>query len=376
MAGQRKSIANLARLGALMDEAGLDGLVLRSGQNFTYLSGVVYPGTLARHMDLTDSTRPVMVVWPRNGTPAIVANKIAAGLAQRDGWIEDIVLYEAYVDSPQETLAEVLRKANLASGKVGFEKDYWSAAHWEAVKQALPGMKMAECTALMDRVRWIKTDEEVKLIRKAAGLLDDAYLEAFSRIRPGDTERKVHADLVGTCLRLGFEWAHGIFNVFRNTVPYGGESDVVIERGDAVRTDYVAYLQGYPGHQSRTVIVGPPTPGQRRDYAINLEVHRKTIDRCRAGASVHDLWEFAMGEYRKASWPDHHMLIGHGVGPWWHQQEPILRRKSEHVLEAGMVLALEPHVNFWHVQDMVLVTDGAPVLLSPKFKTDEPFVAG
>ena len=376
MAGERKSIANLGRLGALMDEAGLDGLVLRSGQNFTYLSGVVYPGTLARHVDLTDSTRPVMLVWPRNGNPVIIANKIAAGLAQRDGWIEDIVLYEAYVDSPQETLAEALRNMQLASGKVGFEKDYWSAAHWEAVKQALPGMKMGECTALMDRVRWIKTDDEVKLIRKAADLLDDAYLEAFGRIRPGDTERKVHADLVGTCLRVGFEWAHGIFNVFRNTVPYGGESDMLIERGDAIRTDYVAYLQSYPGHQSRTVIVGPPTPEQRRDYAINLEVHRKTIDRCRAGARVHDLWQFTMGEYRKAGWPDHHMLIGHGVGPWWHQQEPILRRKSEHVLEKGMVLALEPHVNFWHVQDMVLVTEGAPVLLSGRFKTDEPFVAG
>ena len=376
MAGERKSIANLGRLGALMDEAGLDGLVLRSGQNFTYLSGVVYPGTLARHVDLTDSTRPVMLVWPRNGNPVIIANKIAAGLAQRDGWIEDIVLYEAYVDSPQETLAEALRNMQLASGKVGFEKDYWSAAHWEAVKQALPGMKMGECTALMDRVRWIKTDDEVKLIRKAADLLDDAYLEAFGRIRPGDTERKVHADLVGTCLRVGFEWAHGIFNVFRNTVPYGGESDMLIERGDAIRTDYVAYLQSYPGHQSRTVIVGPPTPEQRRDYAINLEVHRKTIDRCRAGARVHDLWHFTMGEYRKAGWHDHHMLIGHGVGPWWHQQEPILRRKSEHVLEKGMVLALEPHVNFWHVQDMVLVTEGAPVLLSGRFKTDEPFVAG
>lgn len=376
MAGERKSIANLGRLGALMDEAGLDGLVLRSGQNFTYLSGVVYPGTLARHVDLTDSTRPVMLVWPRNGNPVIIANKIAAGLAQRDGWIEDIVLYEAYVDSPQETLAEALRNMQLASGKVGFEKDYWSVAHWEAVKQALPGMKMGECTALMDRVRWIKTDDEVKLIRKAADLLDDAYLEAFGRIRPGDTERKVHADLVGTCLRVGFEWAHGIFNVFRNTVPYGGESDMLIERGDAIRTDYVAYLQSYPGHQSRTVIVGPPTPEQRRDYAINLEVHRKTIDRCRAGARVHDLWHFTMGEYRKAGWPDHHMLIGHGVGPWWHQQEPILRRKSEHVLEKGMVLALEPHVNFWHVQDMVLVTEGAPVLLSGRFKTDEPFVAG
>ena len=373
---RRTNIANLPRLGRLMDEAGLDALVLRSGQNFTYLSGVVYPGTLARHMDLTDSTRPVVLVWPRNGKPVILANKTAAGLVERDGWIDDMVLYEAYVDSPQEKLGELLAKMGLGAAKVGFEKDYWSARHWEAVQAALPRLAMTDCTALMDRVRWIKTDAEVALIRKGADLLDDAYLEAFSRIRPGDTERKVHADLVGACLRLGFEWAHGIFNVFRNTVSYGGESDMVIERGDAIRTDYVAYLKGYPGHQSRTVIVGEPTADQKRDYATNLAVHRGLMDRCRAGARVHDLWAWTMGEYRKAGWPDHYMLIGHGVGCWWHQQEPILRRKSDHVLEPGMVLALEPHVNFWHVQDMILVTDGAPVLLSPKFSTDGPFVAG
>src|SRR4026208_637039 len=91
---KRESIANLARLNALMDEAKLDALVLRSGQNFTYLSGVVYPGTLQRHMGLTDSTRPVVLVWPRNGKPVIVTNKTAAGLVERDGWIDDFVLYE------------------------------------------------------------------------------------------------------------------------------------------------------------------------------------------------------------------------------------------------------------------------------------------
>src|SRR5437773_7960156 len=105
---KRPNIANVARLNVLMDEAGLDALGLRSGQKFTYLSGVVYPGTLQRHVDLTDSTRPVVLVWPRHGTPVIVATTMAAGLAERDGWIDTIVLYEAYIDSPQEMLAEVM----------------------------------------------------------------------------------------------------------------------------------------------------------------------------------------------------------------------------------------------------------------------------
>jgi Xaa-Pro aminopeptidase len=376
MNADRRKLPNIARLHALMDEAGLDALVLRSGQNLSYLSGIVYPGTLQRHVDLADTTRPVLLLWPRRGQPVILANKIAAGLAQRDSWIETMVLYEAYVDSPYRKLAELIRDAGLSAARVGFEKDYISAQHWEEIARSEPSLRMEDCTRLMDRVRWIKTEEEIRLLRRAADLQDDAYLEVFRRIRPGDTERKVHADMVGTCLRLGFEWAHGILNTFRNTIPYAGESDVVIEKGDAIRTDYVSYLQAYPGHQSRTVIVGEPSAGQRRDYAINIEIHRRTIDRCRAGANVHDLWRACMDDYRKAGWPDHHMLIGHGVGPWWHQQEPILRRKSEHVLEEGMVLALEPHVNFWHVQDLILVRKGAPLLLSPKFNTDQPFIAG
>jgi Xaa-Pro aminopeptidase len=67
-------------------------------------------------------------------------------------------------------------------------------------------------------------------------------------------------------------------------------------------------------------------------------------------------------------------LVGHGVGPWWHQQEPILRRGSEVVLEAGMVLAMEPQKDYWHLQDMILVRDAGPLLLSDKFSTDQMFV--
>ena len=373
---KRKVTANIARLNALMDEAGLDALVLRSGQNFTYLSGVVYPGTLARHLDLADSMRAVLLFWPRNGTPVILADKVAAGLAQRDSWVESVKIYDAYVESPYEKMIHVINDAGLAAGKVGFEKDYVSAAYWDALTKAAPKLEIVDCTNLLDRVRWIKTADEIEMLRCAADLLDDVYLEVFRRIKPGDAERKIHADMVATCLARGFEWVHGILNSHRNTIPYAGESDFIIEYGDVIRTDYVAYLHGYPGHQSRTVIVGTPTAAQRRDYAINLEVYRNTIDRCRAGTKVGDLFQYTMGEYRKHGWPSSHILIGHGVGPWWHQQAPILRKGSEVHLEEGMALALEPHVNFWHVQDMILVQQDAPILLSAKFNTDEPFVVG
>lgn len=365
--------ANIARLNQLMDQAKLQALVLRSGQNFSYLSGVIFPGTLARLQDLSDSQRAVLLVWPREGQPVILANNTAAGLARRDAvGGARVELYEGYVESPYDKLAEVL--AHMKLERVGFESSYINERDWQIVRHAMPQLEMTDCTALMDRVRAIKTPAEVEMLRRAADLLDDVFLEVFQRIRPGDTERKVHADMIGTCLARGFEWAHGILNTNKNMTPYAGESDVVISPGDVIRTDYVAYLDGYPGHQSRCAVVGEPTQSQRDEYGRYLEIYRGAIDRCRAGVKVDDVYRFVMDGFARHGWEYTTPLIGHGVGVWWHQQEPILRRGAPDVLEEGMVLAIEPRKDAWHVQDMILVQQGAPVLLSAKLSTDEVFV--
>jgi Xaa-Pro aminopeptidase len=52
----------------------------------------------------------------------------------------------------------------------------------------------------------------------------------------------------------------------------------------------------------------------------------------------------------------------------------VLRRGSDIVLEKGMIIAVEPQRLHWHLQDLVLITDGPPVIISDKFSTDEPFV--
>jgi len=288
----------------------------------------------------------------------------------------DIYLYEGYLESPYDVLTKAVADNGLSTAKIGFEKYYTNAADWERVKTTNPQMEMVACDDLMDRVRWIKTEAEIEQIRKAADMLDDVYLDVFSNIRYGDSERKIHANMIEACLSCGFEWAHGILNSDKNIIPYAGESDFVVRKGDVIRTDYVAYLKSYPGHQSRNVILGRPSALQIADYRRNLEIYREAISRCRAGAIVGDIYEFVMEEFKKSQWSYNSLLIGHGVGPWWHQQEPILKKGSTVRLEKGMVLALEPHKDHWHVQDMILIGEGDPILLSSKFNTDEPYVVG
>ncbi len=373
---KKKIIANVTRLHQLMDANGLDAVAVRTGVNFTYLAGIALPGTLARHLDLANTIRGFMLLWPRKGEPIVVLDSFAEKVVLRDSWVGKTVVYKAYVESLYTRVAQVLRDIGLANGRVGFERDGLSAKHWEEIQQVLPRLQMIDCSRMMDEVRWIKTPDEVALQKVLADLLDDVYLEIFPTIRPGESERDVHARIVESCIRQGFGWAHGILNSSSNTVMYGGEGDVRFQTGDFVRNDYVAYLQGYAGHQSRLAILGPPTAEQQRGYDLTLDIHRRTIERCRAGVTAGEIYGFVFDEFRKRGIDYTASLVGHGMGPWFHQQEPVLRSGSDIVIEDGMILAIEPQRLHWHIQDLVVIEQGKPRMLSDKFSTDQPFVIG
>jgi Xaa-Pro aminopeptidase len=306
----------------------------------------------------------------------MVLNHFAAPLARRDSWLDRIELYDGYSESPYQKAAEVLAEMGLSDSRVGFERTYLSAARWDEVRRLLPAADITDCTALMAEVRWIKTEQEVELLKQAADILDDAYLEVFHKVREGDTEREVHSRIVKSCIQRGAQWVHGMLSSSRNTVSYGGEGDTRFKRGDIIRNDYVSYYLGYPGHQNRTIVVGEPSAEQRRAYRAIRDIYRATIDQCRVGAVAGDVYQYAVDAFRQEGYDDRVNLVGHGVGAWWHQQEPYLVEHAQQVLEAGMVLALEPGVSYWRLQDLILVTEGAPRLLSTRFNTDEMFVTG
>jgi Xaa-Pro aminopeptidase len=369
----RPIIANIERLNRMMDRDGLDAIVARSGVNFTYLAGFAYPGTLARHLDLPDSPRGVFLIWPRRGEPAIVLNAIARELTQRDSWVKRVEVYAGYVEPPLSRLVAVLKDMGLAGARLGLEKNYVSAADWETLIRELPKARLIDCSRTMDEVRWVKTPGEIALLKRGADLLDAAYFEVFATIRHGESERAVHSRLVASCIRSGANWAHGILNSSRNTVPYGGESDSLFLKGDVIRTDYVAYCDGYPGHQSRNAIMGPPSAEQARDYRRIRDIYRAACDKLVPGTTAGAVYAFVVEKFAAAGIPYKSMLAGHGVGCWWHQQEPVISNANPIRLEEGMVIAMEPHVDHWHIQDMFVVRRNGPELLSPQFSTVEPY---
>jgi Xaa-Pro aminopeptidase len=370
----RPVTANVDRLHRLMDAAGFAAIVVRGGQNVTYLGGVAFHGTLSRHLDLAASRRGVVVVWPRHAEPVFVLEVTAAGAATRDSWIERFEVFSGYAESLFDRVAAVVSDLGLANSPVGFDKNFVGAGFWDDVRRRLPNLEMGDCSALMDDARLIKTPAEIELFRKGARLLDQAFAEVLPTMRAGELEREVHARMIAGCLSRGAEFAHGILNSERNPVIYCGESDFAFARGDIVRTDYLAYVQGYPGHQSRNAVIGKPSPKQQGDYAKYFEIYRAAADRLRPGTSVGEIYEFVVQRFNKIGWTYEAGLVGHSVGPWWHQQEPIFCRGGRQVLEPGMVVALEPYLAHWHCQDLFLVTDGAPTLLSPDFDTSRMLV--
>ncbi len=367
-------LVNLGRLAMYMDASGVDAIVARAGLNFTYLAGFAYPGTLARHVDLADSPRAVYVIWPRSGEPRIVTNAIAEGLARRDSWIEHFDVYEGYVEKPIDCLATVLGAMGLAEATVAFETNYVSAADWALLLRRLPKLHAIDSVELMDHVRAVKTPGEIGAFRHGVGVLDRAFLKHFPTVRPGMRERDLHAALVGECIVGGSEFTHGILNSSRNTVPYAGESDFVFAAGDAIRTDYVAYVKGYPGHQSRCAVVGQPTAEQKRQYRVIRDIYRATNEQLIPGRTAGQVYQFVVDQFTVAGFGYHSMLAGHSVGAWWHQQEPVISRNNPRVLEEGMVIAMEPHVDHWHIQDMLVIRADGPELLSTDFVTDEIFI--
>ena len=263
-------------------------------------------------------------------------------------------------------------------GRIALEADNvsWSryrtfAGEWFTDAELLPA------TGVVERLRRIKSPEEVARMSAAAAVADGALAEVLPCLAERPTEGEVAAELDHRMRRRG---ASG--SAFETIVAAGPNSALPharpgsrrIEPGDLVVIDFGAIVDGYRSDMTRTVCVGEPRPPGGRIYEVVREAQQAGVEAVAAGVSCKDVDATCREIISEAGWGEAFMhSTGHGVGLDIHEAPSVSSRSAE-TLAAGEVVTVEPGVYLAgdggvRIEDTVVVTDDGCVRLTRSPKT-------
>jgi len=260
---------------------------------------------------------------------------------------------------------------------LGIESEHFTLGEKKRLNELLPSrVKLKDAPSTVERLRLIKDDQELALIREAVHLGARLFDRAIEVLKPGIKEVEVAAEMEFAARKAG---ADGMsFDTIiasgpRSALPHGRASSQPIKPGAFVVCDFGVILSGYCSDQTRTVWVGDASAKARKVYDAVKEAQQAAIDAVRAGVTAGEvdgaarksLTEAGLGKYFTHS-------TGHGVGLEIHELPRVANGQKE-ILKPGMVITIEPGVYFpgkWgvRIEDMVVVTAGGCEVLTPTGK--------
>ncbi|MDR7454805.1 MAG: Xaa-Pro peptidase family protein [Armatimonadota bacterium] len=355
------STDRLSRLRERLAADGLDAAVLAKPENVRYVSGFAGSAGLA-------------VVTGGDAALVVDFRYVEQAAAQAPAF-ERVQASGPLV----ETAAEVLRR--LGVRRAGIEAEFLPVGTFRKLVAAAAPVVIEPVEGL-DRIRWIKTPEEVEAIRRAQQVAEAAFRDVLPMIRPGAVERDVAVALEERLRRRGarassFETI--VASGPRAALPHGVASDRLIGPGECVTIDFGAVVDGYYSDCTRTLVTAPVSDRHREIYALVLAAQDAALAGLRPGLTGREADALARDLITRAGYGEAfgHSL-GHGVGLAVHEG-PTLSPREEAALAAGAVVTVEPgiYVPGWggvRIEDMVVLTgDGCENLTTlPKDLIEVP----
>lgn len=329
MPSDRRSERQAALRGALEAE-GVDGLLVTHLPNIRYLTG--FTGSAALLLVRADATILISDFRYAAQAPAEVAASAVVEIDQRNVW---------------ERLGRVL--AARPSGSLGIESHSLTVRDAERVGGLTRG-RVVPTSELVERLRAVKSPEEVAAIRAAARLAQDALAEILPGIRAGQTEVEVAAALEGALRRRGSEW-HPFPTIVasgpRSALPHARTSDRVVSVGELLLLDFGAQVDGYCADLTRTVVVGARADDRQRTvHELVQTAQRRAIEHLRPGMPAREGDALARDVIATRGFGEAfgHSL-GHGLGLEVHEA-PRLAPTSDIPLPPHAVVTVEPGLYF------------------------------
>lgn len=376
-------LVNRQRLFNRLAAQDLDAIIATAPENVTYLSGFwALPQWIRRGSQ-------TFAVWPASGheMPSIVTEaSILDQIADQAVNAGSVHVYgECHTetvgcDLPNETdrryagllrlprfknatnaLSACLEQAGLTNGRIGIDESGLLLAQWTELSVAFPRVQWVPALDILRDVRAVKTQEEVRRLRKAARIAENSVDAALSIAKPGASEVELARALhVRTVLEDASPVLGCIGTGPRSALANVQPSNRLLQDGDVIRFDVGGRYRHYRADIARMAVLGKPSRELCRVHDALREGVRRGLEVLRPGLPVARLFDEIVGTVRRAGlqgYSRHH--VGHGIGLDGYDR-PLICADSRHVIEEGMVLCLEtPHyeIGRWGLQaeEMVLV---------------------
>ena len=215
---------------------------------------------------------------------------------------------------------------------------------------------------------YLKTPEEINLVREASIRVSRTLGEVARWIAPGVTTQKLDTiarefirDNGGRPACLGYEGFPGTLCIEVNeTVVHGFPSNYTLREGDIVGIDTVVEKDGFMGDTCYTFPVGEIDPKVMDLCKTTKESLYVGIDACRPGKRIGDIANAIQTFCEHKGYSVVREMCGHGIGRSMHESPEVPnygRRGIGPVIRNGMCLCIEPMINMGS-RNIVIERDG------------------
>ncbi|MFN4213638.1 Xaa-Pro peptidase family protein [Exiguobacterium sp.] len=259
--------------------------------------------------------------------------------------------------------------------RLGIEQDDMTVGLYRTYEKEVTA-ELVETSGIVEKLRLIKDEAELKIMKEAAAIADAAFEHIQTFIRPGRTEKEVANELEMFMRAQGADSSSFdmiVASGWRSALPHGVASEKVIEAGELVTLDFGAYYKGYCSDITRTLAIGPISDELQNIYDTVLRAQLAGVAGTKAGISGIEADALTRDVIKEAGYGEYFgHSTGHGLGMEVHEA-PGLSFRSETILEPGMVVTIEPGIYIagvggCRIEDDVVITEDGCVRLtqSPK----------
>lgn len=350
---------------------GLDGLLAFKQESMFYLTGYDSFGFSMFQCLYIDA----------DGNTTLLTRLPDLRQAQYTSDISDIRLWHDVEGvNPGDSLRDMLADKKCKGNRLGIELSSYglTAYNWRLVEQSLDGFcTLKDASRLVDKLRSVKSEQEVAYARRAAELADQALEEAVRLAHPGAFEGDILAAMQGSVFKGGGDYAGNEFIIGSGPaallVRYASGRRH-LDRDDQLTLEFAGAYRRYHAAMMRTLIIGEACAQHTDMHQVCVDALSACMKAIQPGSPMGKVYDAHAQIMDKAGYRDHRLrACGYGMGavynplwvdpPMFYAGNPLIMQPNN-IFFLHMILANSDSGLAMTLGQTVLVTDNGCESLS------------